>query len=208
MFSHVTFFSDASTRINLKGPPYLPGPVVATGVQIQCSGHPIASFQRELSSASKIQSASVSAAIRAGATQALATNEASSPHTQVRRRRPADAFLIKRKADVALEPMLCQVPVAEMDKALNSGPPLMSIGAHTNAIIDRFKLGDEILLKLRHLISTVRSSRWEENLRSPKWKLDFEQASKLTGALHADLQVATPVILRVSKVSNIAQVSN
>ncbi|KAG1719914.1 hypothetical protein EDB19DRAFT_1836334 [Suillus lakei] len=86
----------SSTQISLKGPPYLPGPVVATGVQIQCSGCPIASFQRELSSASKIQSASC----------------------------------------------------------------------------------------------------WEENLRSPKWKLDYEQASKLTGALQADLQVITPVILR------------
>ena len=93
------------------------------------------------------------------------TAQAASPHAQVLRRCPAEAF-IANWSSVILEPVI-------------SGPPLISIGPHTDAVLDRFKLGDETLLKLRILISTIHSSWWEENLRSPRWDLNYEQASKL-----------------------------
>jgi hypothetical protein len=67
------------------------------------------------------------------------------------------------------------------------GPPLIGIGPNTDAVIDRFKMGDQPILKLRELITTVRSSRWEVILRSPKWDSTYEQASNLMAALHADL---------------------
>ncbi|KAG1894969.1 uncharacterized protein F5891DRAFT_984661 [Suillus fuscotomentosus] len=55
----------------------------------------------------------------------------------------------------------------------------------------RFELGDEILPKLHTLIATVCNTCWEENMRSPKMGLNYEQASKLNWALHADLQLGS-----------------
>lgn len=91
---------------------------------------------------------------------------------KIKQRRIADAFLLDRK-NVILEPKVFA--------------PLLSIGPNTDAVLDRFKIGDEAILKLRDLIVTVRSSRWEVVLRSPKWDLTYEQAFNLTKALHADL---------------------
>jgi hypothetical protein len=71
---------------------------------------------------------------------------------------------------------------------ITNDPPIVSIGPHTDAVLDRFKMGDEVILKLRQLMSTVRSSRWEAVLRSPKWDLTFEQAVNIAKALNADLQ--------------------
>lgn len=120
------------------------------------------------------------ASVPRGTTQVFnprGTTQVASPRTQIYRRRPADAFLAK--------------PIV-------SGPLLVSIGPHTDTILDRFELGDEILPKLHTLTTTVRNTRWEENLRSLKWGLNYEQASKLNWALHADLQLGSS--LRVSKI--------
>jgi hypothetical protein len=68
------------------------------------------------------------------------------------------------------------------------GPALISIGANTDAALDRLSLGDEFLLKLRILIGTTRSSKWEAVFRSPKWNLTYEQSVILSKALLADLQ--------------------
>ncbi|KAF9231996.1 hypothetical protein BU15DRAFT_81740 [Melanogaster broomeanus] len=70
------------------------------------------------------------------------------------------------------------------------GPPIISIGPHTDAVIDRFKLGDEVLPKICELVCSIRSSHWEAVFRSPKWDLTYEQAANLTSALRADLKVA------------------
>jgi len=191
-------FTAVSARINLSGPPHLPAPSVATGACIQCSGYPKEAFKRVLSFGSKTPSSlPASAAIRhatapvsmaqapvsnshpmaqaaspapVSTAQAPVSNfrptaQAASPHAQVLRRCPAEAF-IANWSSVILEPVI-------------SGPPLISIGPHTDAVLDRFKLGDETLLKLCILISTIHSSWWEENLRSPRWDLNYEQASKL-----------------------------
>jgi hypothetical protein len=69
------------------------------------------------------------------------------------------------------------------------GLPLISIGPYTDAALDRLKLGNENLPKLRTLVAAVCSSRWEAVFRSPTWDLTYEQASILSNALLMDLQV-------------------
>lgn len=71
--------------------------------------------------------------------------------------------------------------------AASFGTPLISIGPHTDAVLDRFGLDDQVLLKLHQLIGSVRSSCWEAVLRSPKWDLTYEQALNLSRLLHSDL---------------------
>lgn len=158
-------FLDAASQVNLSGPAFLPGPTVASGARIKCSPRPTKQFARDL----EVSDKSVSAAVQMG--QALAkkgvsntTSVSASPRKDnIRQRRHADAFL------------------------LNTGPPLLSIGPHTDAVLDRFGLDDKVLLKLHELISSVRSSRWEVALRSPKWDLTYEQAVNLSKALRSDL---------------------
>lgn len=81
------------------------------------------------------------------------------------------------------------------------GPALISVGPNTDAVLDRFKLGDQILPKLRVLATTIHSSQWESVFRSPKWDLSYKQASLLLKALLADLQ-GVPVNPDVIQVSN------
>ena len=78
-------------------------------------------------------------------------------------------------------------------------PTLISIGPNTNAVLDRFKMSDGVLLQLRMLISTICSSCWEAVLRSPQWNLTYEQAVNLSRALNADTQGS--VGARLEKVS-------
>jgi len=67
-------------------------------------------------------------------------------------------------------------------------PTLVSIGPNTDAVLDRFKMNDDVLPRLRTLSSTVHSSRWEAVLRSHQWNLPYEQAANLSRALNADTQ--------------------
>jgi hypothetical protein len=67
---------------------------------------------------------------------------------------------------------------------------IVSIGSHTDAIVDRYNLDDKLLTSLRVLSKTVRSSKWEAELRD--WGLNFEQASKLSSAMLADLDCHAP----------------
>lgn len=174
-------FPVASTRINLCKLPHLLAPSVPTGARIQFSGYPKESFERELASGLKSPtllpaSAAICHATAQVSTGCHGTAQVASPRAQIYRRRPADAFLTK--------------PIV-------LGPPLVSIGPHTDTILDWFELGDEILPKLHTLIATVRNTCWEENMCSPKMGLNYEQASKLNWALHADLQLGSS--FRVSK---------
>jgi hypothetical protein len=70
---------------------------------------------------------------------------------------------------------------------LNTGAPLLSIGLHTDAMLDRFGLDDKMLLKLQELIGSVHSSCWEAVLQSPKWNLTHEQVLNMSKVLHLDL---------------------
>ncbi|KAG2108126.1 hypothetical protein BD769DRAFT_1675384 [Suillus cothurnatus] len=69
------------------------------------------------------------------------------------------------------------------------GSPIISIGPHTDAVLDRFKMSDEVILKLCALTSTVHISHWQAVLRSKEWAFTFEQAANLVKALNADLQL-------------------
>ncbi|KAG1733399.1 uncharacterized protein EDB91DRAFT_1084453 [Suillus paluster] len=72
-----------------------------------------------------------------------------------------------------------------------------------DAALDRLKLGDENLLKLRMLVGTVCSSWWEAVFRSPKWDLTYEQASILSNALLMDLQHQSSVLTTILKILGI-----
>jgi hypothetical protein len=67
--------------------------------------------------------------------------------------------------------------------------PIISLGPHTNAVLDRFGMSDQVILDLRELVATVHSSNWEAVLRSSPWNLNYEQAANLQTALHADFSV-------------------
>lgn len=64
---------------------------------------------------------------------------------------------------------------------------IIDIGDKTNAIIDRFQLGDGIIPRLRKLACDTRSGRWEAVLRGPEWGLTYEQAVNLSQAMMLDL---------------------
>jgi len=51
--------------------------------------------------------------------------------------------------------------------------PIISIGASTDAILNRFGSSDQIIPHLRVLVTTVCSSRWEAMLRDPPWNLNY-----------------------------------
>ncbi|KAG1769948.1 hypothetical protein EV702DRAFT_1202611 [Suillus placidus] len=164
-----------ATHISTAGPRHLPPPMVATGARIQCSAQPPNAFYTELQSPLHRLD---SAAIRRGVELA---NKSSC--SEMRQCRPADAF--------AKAAPLIAAPTLNLSMV---GSPLISIGPHTDAALDRLKLGDENLLKLRTLIGTVHSSQWEAVFRSPTWDLTYEQSSALSNALLADLQVGMRVI--------------
>ncbi|KAI6012301.1 hypothetical protein BKA83DRAFT_16703, partial [Pisolithus microcarpus] len=100
-----------------------------------------------------------------------------------RQRRPADAFLNAANT-LSLDP----TPLSISPDQLAPSSLLISIGPNTDAILDRFSLGDEVLPRLHVLVGTVRSSRWEVVLRAKPWNLTYEQASNLSRALLADIK--------------------
>ncbi|KAG1828057.1 hypothetical protein DFJ58DRAFT_737991 [Suillus subalutaceus] len=166
-----------SSHISSKGPQHLPAPMVATGARIQCSAQAAQAFSGELqaSTARIAPSAAIREVADIGASREK--KNAASPST-VRRHRNADA---------ASDPLFLE-PSLKQESRLY-GLPLISIGPNTDAALDRLRLGDENLPKLRLLVQTARSSRWEAVLRSPKWDLSYEHVSILSMALFADLHV-------------------
>ena len=60
---------------------------------------------------------------------------------------------------------------------------IISIGTETDSVLDRFDLDDSLIPRLRVLMQTVRSSRWERVLKSHRFGLAYEQAAKLTDAM-------------------------
>ncbi|KAF8130813.1 hypothetical protein EV363DRAFT_1132527, partial [Boletus edulis] len=102
---------------------------------------------------------------------------------QRRQRRLADAFLTPAE-EISTVTNFLVVP------SDSSAPAhaLISLGPNTDAVLDRFELGDNLLPRLHHLIASVRSSRWEVALRMAPWNLSYEQASNLSRAIAADLK--------------------
>lgn len=79
---------------------------------------------------------------------------------------------------------------------------IISIGPQTEAVLNHFGLDDSLVLDLRGMAQTIRSSRWEATLCS-KWGLPPDQAAKLSNALLADIQAnSTALVPKVSLVFN------
>jgi hypothetical protein len=111
---------------------------------------------------------------------------ASPAHSRtLRKRRLADVFLASTD-EILPEPIPLVIPSPSESSA--PGPPLISLGPNTDAILDQFHLGDQLLPRLHTLIRTVRDTHWEAVLSSVPWKLTKEQASHLASALAADLK--------------------
>ena len=64
---------------------------------------------------------------------------------------------------------------------------IISISEKTNRVLDHFGIADSVIPRLRKLVCTVRSSRWEEVLHSPEWGLTSTQAKTMSKALLADI---------------------
>ncbi|KAG1835967.1 hypothetical protein DFJ58DRAFT_735336 [Suillus subalutaceus] len=174
-------------QVNPSGPTFLPAPLVATGARIQCSAHPTRQFKHDFEVGNKV----LLAAVQIG--QALAK---SNSKPEIRQRHNVDAFLLKRVAEPRIATSTEALSTNGTSEAgginltgttASFGVPLISIGPHTDAVLDRFGLDDQVLPKLHQLIGSIRSSRWEAVLRSPKWNLTYEQASNLSRSLHSDL---------------------
>lgn len=198
--------------MNLSGHPFLPGPTVATGAHIQCSARPSNQFKHdfEASNIGKSLSAAI-AAIQMGQAQAKALHSKSK--SKIRQRRNADTFLsnvAETGTATGSERLGTNKTLAGSTTAASFqvGTPLISIGLHTDTVLDRFGLDDQILPELHQLVGSVRSSRWEAVLQSPKWKLTYEQASNLSRALHSDLHgnramLVNPTVFYISTVISI-----
>jgi hypothetical protein len=74
---------------------------------------------------------------------------------------------------------------------------IISIGPQTDAVLDRFKLDDKLIPRLRVLTRKVRNTQWESVLRTPQWGLSYEQASSLSRAMLADLKHDSPQTIQV-----------
>ncbi|KIM58466.1 hypothetical protein SCLCIDRAFT_28011 [Scleroderma citrinum Foug A] len=171
--------------IDLNRQNHLPTFLSPVASRIQCTA---CSAEAKPDPVVDVQHLSASAAIRESAVftpSAKKMHPPSTPSTArqrtARQRRPADAFLFVDNKKFP-EP----IPLVIPDSAPSS--PLISLGPHTDAILDRFSFGDNVLPCLHILVGTVRSSRWEAILRGTPWNLTYEQASNLSSALLADLK--------------------
>ncbi|KAG1737237.1 hypothetical protein EDB19DRAFT_1829663 [Suillus lakei] len=149
----------AATPVNPTGSLSLPAPLSPTGAQIQCSARSRGQFQCNFIIAASPKSPAPPNVKSAAVKQATALASIGSP--KVKQHQNAEAFSLPRK-HTHVEP-----------KVFTS---LLSIGPNTDAVLDRFNIGNEVIFKLRELITTVCSSCWEVVLRSPKWDLTYEQA--------------------------------
>ncbi|KAG6919654.1 hypothetical protein DXG01_003518 [Tephrocybe rancida] len=78
---------------------------------------------------------------------------------------------------------------------------IISIGPRTDALIDHFSFKAQEITKLRHLIQTERSGRWEEMMRLGKFRYSFEQASTMFEALRGDLGITDSGLQKFQSVS-------
>ena len=174
--------------VSLYGPEHLPAPSNPLSSRIRCRG---LDKEAKVALSEDTRHLSASAAIRETAvvTTSEKQSEASSDSVrptkssrQCRQWRLAQAFPLPDK-EVFSDPVL----VEPSDPSV-SGPVLISIGPNSDAVLDRFNLGDDLLPRLHTLVRTARSSRWETVLISSPWNLTPEQALHLSRALSADLK--------------------
>lgn len=97
-------------------------------------------------------------------------------------------FLLYYHVAVAL---ILPLDVQEVTQAISINSihdPIVSLGPRTDAVLDLYDLDDTFILRLRNLVTTVRSSRWEATLQSSPWGLSFAQAVTLSKALLQDIR--------------------
>ncbi|KAG1855813.1 hypothetical protein C8R48DRAFT_675149 [Suillus tomentosus] len=192
-----------AAQVNPTGPQVLPAPLFPTSSHIQCSARPSKAFSHDFethaitkskhSSSAHQQSTVVQHAI------ALASGASTVPtgSPKARKRRYADYFLVPKNikgtsTNDGPKQWTSGFMYSDLPRKFPvNGPPIISIGPHTDAVLDHFKMGDDVIPKLRELMSTVRSSRWEVILRSQKWDFTFEQAANLVKTLNTDLRLQT-----------------
>ncbi|KAG1778325.1 hypothetical protein EV702DRAFT_1196329 [Suillus placidus] len=138
-----------ATPVNPAASPSLPAPLCPTGSRIRCSARAPAQFQRDFVVAASQESSTPSKSSAVKQATALAVGTA-----KMKRRRNAEVF---SHAKIYGDP---EVKVF--------GPPLISIGPNTDAVIDRFKMGDQTILKLRELITTSAQQPLGSDLEVPQ----------------------------------------
>ena len=123
------FLQDPASQVHPSAVPHFPAPMAATGSRIRCSARPSQQFQYDLQVNVKSNTVS-SSAVREGSAMALL--DSNTPlGNKIRQCRPANTFFTKG-------PM---APL-EMREPMSFTPPLISLGLHTDAVLDRFKMDD------------------------------------------------------------------
>ncbi|KAG9309561.1 hypothetical protein JVU11DRAFT_10540 [Chiua virens] len=126
----------------------------------------------------------------------------------VRHRHPADVFELAKPTkldtephnnhDSVVEPVIESIPkLVRLEKFT---PPLISIGTHSDTVLDQLSLEDTCLLHLHALCGSVRSNHWVTRLAGPEWNLCPDQAAALVLALLKDVHGTQDYTINVVKV--------
>ncbi|KAG1723942.1 hypothetical protein EDB19DRAFT_1834402 [Suillus lakei] len=138
-------------QVDPTGSQALPAPLVLTSSHIQCSAHPphILHHNFETRAIEKKGSSDTLSRPQSSFIQhTTALASAALPGSaKLRQRRHANAFSLPK--NVQLGNTLTPFTV---------DGPIISIGPSTDAVLDRFKMGDELIPKLRELMSTGRKN--------------------------------------------------
>ncbi|KAG1827028.1 uncharacterized protein BJ212DRAFT_1294410 [Suillus subaureus] len=120
----------AAAHVHVKGPQYLPGPVVATGAHMQCSAQLAHTFTKELKATAAHNAPP--AGIHRGAEMGKGLGKKISPqlitqHTQVHQHRHAEVFTPGKDTSGWLQGMLPSPDVVKLSSVLMSILKLIGI---------------------------------------------------------------------------------
>ena len=125
--------------VSSTGPQYLPAPLEATGCHIQCSALPISAFLKNVPHAGSTKPKTALEAMEGLTHTTPAKSRPQTPST-IRQCHPADAFLLgKMKGET--EPPPCTIVPQVVNQSYS--PLLISIGAHSDAVLDHFAIGEK-----------------------------------------------------------------
>ncbi|EPQ50028.1 hypothetical protein GLOTRDRAFT_141640 [Gloeophyllum trabeum ATCC 11539] len=107
----------------------------------------------------------------------------------------AEEYIRPFLAPAAAEPSLDRKPVVNQtwgaandnSSHITSRVPIISIGSHTDAVIDQLHLDDNLIPKLHEIPCSVRSSRWKEAILRDGWDLSESDAHSLAQAMLSDI---------------------
>ncbi|KAF8545572.1 hypothetical protein OG21DRAFT_1528399, partial [Imleria badia] len=163
--------------ITLESPPFLP-PAATDRTRIWCSAQPYVGEHSSSATRAKAQASG-----------------GSKNDMKVCQRRNAECFSVNEVAKALKEVTSAESGIRSVaEPATLNLRPIVSLGPNTDAVLDRFGMSDQVIPRLRELVVTVCSSRWEVMLRNSPWNLDYEQAANLQKALHADFGMNMPLV--------------